>query len=66
MICPYDSNHRMPKSSLAKHVESCRLRKLGYTKEEEVVCVHVLYMRAVPSVHEEMAAFGRCLPICLQ
>ncbi|XP_048204504.1 U11/U12 small nuclear ribonucleoprotein 48 kDa protein [Perognathus longimembris pacificus] len=35
VICPYDSNHQMPKSSLAKHMESCRLRKLGYTKEEE-------------------------------
>ncbi|KAM9074180.1 U11/U12 small nuclear ribonucleoprotein 48 kDa protein isoform 2-T2 [Megaptera novaeangliae] len=34
-ICPYDSNHHMPKSSLAKHMVSCRLRKLGYTKEEE-------------------------------
>uniref|UniRef100_A0A8C2LU30 CHHC U11-48K-type domain-containing protein n=1 Tax=Cricetulus griseus TaxID=10029 RepID=A0A8C2LU30_CRIGR len=28
-ICPYDSNHHMPESSLAKHMESCRLRKLG-------------------------------------
>ncbi|KAL6040317.1 hypothetical protein STEG23_017217 [Scotinomys teguina] len=36
-ICPYDSNHHMPKSSLAKHMESCRLRKLGYAKEEEGV-----------------------------
>ncbi|KAM8792138.1 U11/U12 small nuclear ribonucleoprotein 48 kDa protein [Rhynchonycteris naso] len=35
VICPYDSNHHMPKSSLAKHMVSCRLRKLGYTKEEE-------------------------------
>ncbi|XP_017382229.1 U11/U12 small nuclear ribonucleoprotein 48 kDa protein [Cebus imitator] len=35
VICPYDSNHHMPKSSLAKHVASCRLRKMGYTKEEE-------------------------------
>ncbi|CAO2641617.1 U11/U12 small nuclear ribonucleoprotein 48 kDa protein [Lemmus lemmus] len=34
-ICPCDSNHHMPKSSLAKHMESCRLRKLGYAKEEE-------------------------------
>ncbi|XP_010834146.1 PREDICTED: U11/U12 small nuclear ribonucleoprotein 48 kDa protein [Bison bison bison] len=34
-ICPYDSNHHMPRSSLAKHMMSCRLRKLGYTKEEE-------------------------------
>lgn len=33
-ICPYDSNHRMPISSLEKHVGMCRLRKLGYTKEE--------------------------------
>ncbi|XP_077348282.1 U11/U12 small nuclear ribonucleoprotein 48 kDa protein isoform X1 [Lithobates pipiens] len=35
-ICPYDSNHRMPTSSLEKHVGICRLRKLGYTKEETV------------------------------
>ncbi|XP_040316586.1 U11/U12 small nuclear ribonucleoprotein 48 kDa protein isoform X2 [Herpailurus yagouaroundi] len=35
VICPYDSNHHMPKSSLGKHMVSCRLRKLGYTKEEE-------------------------------
>ncbi|CAK6441432.1 unnamed protein product [Pipistrellus nathusii] len=35
VICPYDFNHHMPKSSLAKHMVSCRLRKLGYTKEEE-------------------------------
>ncbi|KAK7823659.1 hypothetical protein U0070_003311 [Myodes glareolus] len=34
-VCPYDSNHHMPKSSLAKHMESCRLRKLGYAREEE-------------------------------
>nr|2VY4_A Chain A, U11/U12 SMALL NUCLEAR RIBONUCLEOPROTEIN 48 KDA PROTEIN [Homo sapiens]2VY5_A Chain A, U11/U12 SMALL NUCLEAR RIBONUCLEOPROTEIN 48 KDA PROTEIN [Homo sapiens] len=32
VICPYDSNHHMPKSSLAKHMASCRLRKMGYTK----------------------------------
>uniref|UniRef100_A0A8C8YIK9 Small nuclear ribonucleoprotein U11/U12 subunit 48 n=1 Tax=Prolemur simus TaxID=1328070 RepID=A0A8C8YIK9_PROSS len=35
VICPYDSNHHMPKRSLAKHMVSCKLRKLGYTKEEE-------------------------------
>ncbi|XP_072267840.1 U11/U12 small nuclear ribonucleoprotein 48 kDa protein isoform X2 [Pyxicephalus adspersus] len=33
-ICPYDSNHRIPVSSLEKHVGVCRLRKLGYSKEE--------------------------------
>ncbi|XP_062911648.1 U11/U12 small nuclear ribonucleoprotein 48 kDa protein isoform X1 [Mobula hypostoma] len=35
VICPFDANHRLPKSSLEKHVTSCRLRKLGYSKEEE-------------------------------
>ncbi|KAM6186572.1 U11/U12 small nuclear ribonucleoprotein 48 kDa protein [Rhynchocyon petersi] len=35
VICPYDSSHRMPESSLAKHLVSCRLRKRDYTKEEE-------------------------------
>ncbi|CAI9539422.1 unnamed protein product [Staurois parvus] len=34
-ICPYDCNHRMPKSFLEKHVSVCRLRKLGYSKEEQ-------------------------------
>ncbi|XP_018415846.1 PREDICTED: U11/U12 small nuclear ribonucleoprotein 48 kDa protein [Nanorana parkeri] len=33
-ICPYDSNHRMPVSSLEKHASVCRLRRLGYSKEE--------------------------------
>ncbi|XP_028591849.2 U11/U12 small nuclear ribonucleoprotein 48 kDa protein [Podarcis muralis] len=33
--CPYDPNHQMPKSSLEKHMVSCRLRKLDYSKEEE-------------------------------
>ncbi|KAM5158242.1 U11/U12 small nuclear ribonucleoprotein 48 kDa protein [Mantella aurantiaca] len=37
-ICPYDSNHRMPVSSLEKHVSVCRLRKLGYSKEETEAC----------------------------
>ncbi|KAM4689164.1 U11/U12 small nuclear ribonucleoprotein 48 kDa protein [Discoglossus pictus] len=32
--CPYDANHLMPKSSLEKHMATCRLRKLGYSKEE--------------------------------
>lgn len=35
VVCPYDPNHHMPKSSLVKHMASCRLRKLDYTKEEE-------------------------------
>uniref|UniRef100_A0A2R8NCJ3 Small nuclear ribonucleoprotein U11/U12 subunit 48 n=1 Tax=Callithrix jacchus TaxID=9483 RepID=A0A2R8NCJ3_CALJA len=45
VICPYDSNHHMPKSSLAKHMASCRLRKMGYTKEEEVPYIYyIIYM----------------------
>ncbi|XP_013919023.1 PREDICTED: U11/U12 small nuclear ribonucleoprotein 48 kDa protein [Thamnophis sirtalis] len=35
VTCPYDTNHQMPKSSLEKHMRSCRLRKLEYSKEEE-------------------------------
>ncbi|KAJ6661424.1 hypothetical protein lerEdw1_015053 [Lerista edwardsae] len=33
--CPYDANHQMPKSSLEKHIKSCRLRKLDYSRDEE-------------------------------
>ncbi|XP_053105134.1 U11/U12 small nuclear ribonucleoprotein 48 kDa protein isoform X1 [Hemicordylus capensis] len=35
VTCPYDANHQMPKSSLEKHIVSCRLRKLEYSKDEE-------------------------------
>uniref|UniRef100_A0A6J0TWU8 U11/U12 small nuclear ribonucleoprotein 48 kDa protein isoform X1 n=1 Tax=Pogona vitticeps TaxID=103695 RepID=A0A6J0TWU8_9SAUR len=35
VTCPYDANHQMSKSSLEKHMVSCRLRKLEYSKEEE-------------------------------
>ncbi|XP_073534839.1 U11/U12 small nuclear ribonucleoprotein 48 kDa protein isoform X2 [Phyllobates terribilis] len=37
-VCPYDSNHRMPRTSLEKHVVLCRRRRMGYSKEEAVVC----------------------------
>ncbi|KAF1388478.1 hypothetical protein PFLUV_G00090630 [Perca fluviatilis] len=33
--CPYDPNHRVPVRSMEKHKASCRLRKLGYSAEEE-------------------------------
>lgn len=33
--CPYDYNHHIHKSLLANHIESCRLRKLEYIKEED-------------------------------
>ncbi|XP_044298740.1 U11/U12 small nuclear ribonucleoprotein 48 kDa protein isoform X2 [Varanus komodoensis] len=36
VTCPYDANHQMPQSSLEKHMVSCRLRKLEYSKEEEI------------------------------
>uniref|UniRef100_UPI00398ED4FE U11/U12 small nuclear ribonucleoprotein 48 kDa protein isoform X2 n=1 Tax=Pristiophorus japonicus TaxID=55135 RepID=UPI00398ED4FE len=35
VTCPFDADHRLSKSSLEKHVASCRLRKLGYSREEE-------------------------------
>ncbi|KAM6209864.1 U11/U12 small nuclear ribonucleoprotein 48 kDa protein isoform 3-T3 [Sarcoramphus papa] len=33
--CPYDVHHRVPRASLEKHAASCRLRKMGYSAEEE-------------------------------
>ncbi|XP_048385592.2 U11/U12 small nuclear ribonucleoprotein 48 kDa protein [Stegostoma tigrinum] len=35
VTCPFDANHRLPKSLLEKHTASCRLRKLEYSPEEE-------------------------------
>ncbi|XP_064362919.1 U11/U12 small nuclear ribonucleoprotein 48 kDa protein isoform X2 [Dromaius novaehollandiae] len=35
VTCPYDAHHRMPPSSLQRHAASCRLRRMGYSKEEE-------------------------------
>ncbi|KAK2156446.1 hypothetical protein LSH36_213g03026 [Paralvinella palmiformis] len=32
--CPNDPNHYVPKDVLSKHLEFCKLMKLGYTKEE--------------------------------
>ncbi|KAF1584406.1 UNVERIFIED_CONTAM: U11/U12 small nuclear ribonucleoprotein 48 kDa protein, partial [Eudyptes robustus] len=34
--CPYDAHHRVPRASLERHAASCRLRKMGYSAEEEV------------------------------
>ncbi|XP_056377094.1 U11/U12 small nuclear ribonucleoprotein 48 kDa protein [Hyla sarda] len=34
VVCPYDSNHRMPRSSLEKHAVLCKRLKMGYSKEE--------------------------------
>ncbi|KAK9514376.1 hypothetical protein VZT92_027848 [Zoarces viviparus] len=33
--CPYDSNHRVPVTSMEKHKASCSRRKMGYSAEEE-------------------------------
>ncbi|XP_060905529.1 U11/U12 small nuclear ribonucleoprotein 48 kDa protein [Labrus mixtus] len=33
--CPYDSDHRVPARSMEKHKAFCRLRKMGYTAEEQ-------------------------------
>ena len=34
--CPYDVHHRVPRASLERHAASCRLRKMGYSAEEQV------------------------------
>lgn len=34
--CPYDVHHRVPRASLERHSASCRLRRMGYSAEEEV------------------------------
>lgn len=36
MLCPYDVHHRVPRASLERHAASCRLRRMGYSAEEEV------------------------------
>ncbi|XP_031445077.1 U11/U12 small nuclear ribonucleoprotein 48 kDa protein isoform X2 [Phasianus colchicus] len=33
--CPYDAHHRVPRASLERHAASCRLRKMGYSAEEQ-------------------------------
>ncbi|XP_040900542.1 U11/U12 small nuclear ribonucleoprotein 48 kDa protein [Toxotes jaculatrix] len=33
--CPYDPDHRVPVRSMEKHKASCRLRKMGYSEEEQ-------------------------------
>lgn len=33
--CPYDPNHMVPVRTLEKHKASCRLRKMGYSAEEQ-------------------------------
>nr|XP_047932375.1 U11/U12 small nuclear ribonucleoprotein 48 kDa protein isoform X2 [Anser cygnoides] len=35
VVCPYDSHHRVPRASLERHAASCRLRKMGYSDEEQ-------------------------------
>ncbi|MEE6465074.1 hypothetical protein FKM82_006444 [Ascaphus truei] len=52
VVCPYDDNHRMSRSSLEKHMATCSLRKLGYSKEETIVCdPRFFYNKAkIPSV----------------
>lgn len=36
VLCPYDVHHRVPRASLERHAASCRLRRMGYSAEEEV------------------------------
>ncbi|XP_054637908.1 U11/U12 small nuclear ribonucleoprotein 48 kDa protein [Dunckerocampus dactyliophorus] len=34
-LCPYDPGHRVPVRTMERHKASCRLRKMGYTPEEQ-------------------------------
>jgi len=34
-VCPFESGHRMPASSLEKHIETCEWVKDGYTRDEK-------------------------------
>nr|XP_057909024.1 U11/U12 small nuclear ribonucleoprotein 48 kDa protein [Doryrhamphus excisus] len=34
-LCPFDPGHRVPVRSMERHKASCRLRKMGYSPEEE-------------------------------
>ncbi|KAJ8354179.1 hypothetical protein SKAU_G00217460 [Synaphobranchus kaupii] len=34
-VCPYDCNHRVPQKSMERHKASCRLNKMGYSREEQ-------------------------------
>nr|XP_023668479.1 U11/U12 small nuclear ribonucleoprotein 48 kDa protein isoform X1 [Paramormyrops kingsleyae] len=36
-VCPYDSNHRVPRRSLDRHTASCKLSQMGYSREEQEV-----------------------------
>ncbi|XP_075873183.1 U11/U12 small nuclear ribonucleoprotein 48 kDa protein [Nelusetta ayraudi] len=46
--CPYDRNHRVPARSLDKHSRWCRLRRMGYSAEEqaEMVDTSVCYEKS--------------------
>jgi hypothetical protein len=43
VLCPFDSNHRMPQKCLNKHLEKCELRANGF-QNQQIVClvIHVL------------------------
>ncbi|XP_056618616.1 U11/U12 small nuclear ribonucleoprotein 48 kDa protein [Triplophysa dalaica] len=34
-VCPYNPNHTVQRDRMEKHKSACRLRQLGYTKEEQ-------------------------------
>jgi hypothetical protein len=34
VLCPFDSNHRMPEKSLSKHLEKCELKV-----NQQIVCL---------------------------
>uniref|UniRef100_A0A3Q0QWZ2 Small nuclear ribonucleoprotein 48 (U11/U12) n=1 Tax=Amphilophus citrinellus TaxID=61819 RepID=A0A3Q0QWZ2_AMPCI len=41
--CPYDPDHMVPVRSMEKHKASCKLRKMGYSAEEQACLKLVIY-----------------------
>lgn len=34
VVCPFNPGHRLPESSLQKHIEACRWKEEGYDKSD--------------------------------
>ncbi|XP_078670073.1 U11/U12 small nuclear ribonucleoprotein 48 kDa protein-like [Branchiostoma floridae x Branchiostoma belcheri] len=62
-LCPLDSAHRVPPSSLADHVRDCRLAKAGYDAEERERMKESSHFYYAKSTSVVPVVVGKC---CLQ
>ncbi|XP_043117544.1 U11/U12 small nuclear ribonucleoprotein 48 kDa protein [Puntigrus tetrazona] len=63
-VCPYDPNHTVPRDRMEKHKASCRLSKMGYSKEEkaEMFDPSVFYENAsIPSITIDKDTFHQVI-----